>query len=66
MIFNSVLDYFLEHNRYLNILGILFILFVAWIFSRKRSHINFRLVLSALFLQFVVGILVLKTSAGLY
>jgi len=66
MVFNSVFEYFLEHNRYLNIFGILLILFIAFIFSKKKSHINFRLVLSALFLQFLVGVLVLKTSAGLY
>jgi hypothetical protein len=35
MVFDGVFNYFLEHNRYLNIFGILLILFVAFIFSKK-------------------------------
>jgi len=66
MVLENVFDYFVEYNRYMNILGILLILFIAFVFSKKRSHINFRLVLSALILQFLVGVLVLKTDAGLW
>jgi len=63
-LFNNIIAYFLEHNRYLNILGIIVILLVAFLFSRKRSKINMRLVFSALILQFIIGILVLKIPIG--
>ncbi|MFC1842552.1 NupC/NupG family nucleoside CNT transporter [Candidatus Dependentiae bacterium] len=66
MSFNSFVGYFLEHNRYLNIFGILLILFVAWVFSKKRSKISFRLVLSALSLHFLIAVVVLKVSWGKY
>jgi len=62
----NLIAYLTEHNRYLNIFGIIFILFIAWIFSYKRSKINLRLVLSALLLHFFTGALVLKTSGGKY
>jgi len=60
----AFLSYFLEYNRYLNILGIAIILFIAWLFSKNRSKINFRLVLSALIMQFITGFIVLKTQIG--
>ncbi len=59
-----IISYFLEYNRYLNILGIFVILCIAFIFSRKKSYIDFGLVLNALVLQFVIGFLVLKTTIG--
>ncbi len=52
------------HNRYLNVVGIGVILFIAWLFSHKRSHINYRLVTVGLFLQGVIGFFVLKTTIG--
>jgi CNT family concentrative nucleoside transporter len=60
----NIISYFLEYNRYLNVVGILVILFIAFLFSRKKSHINISLVANALLLQFVIGFLVLKTSIG--
>jgi len=57
-------SYLLEHNRYLNIVGIAVIIGLAMLFSRKRSHINWRLVVSALTLQFGIALLVLKTNIG--
>jgi len=65
MLFN-LFSYLAEHNRYLNIFGIVFILFIAWIFSHKRSKINVKLVFSALLLHFFTGVLVLKTACGKY
>lgn len=58
--FASISSYFLEHNRYLNILGIFVILLIAFIFSKKKSKIKFRLVFTGLFLQFLLCFLVLK------
>ncbi len=59
-----MLSYFLEHNRYMNIIGIFVILAIAALLSKKRSAINLRLVMSALALQFFIGFLALKTGVG--
>src|SRR3989338_1187830 len=58
--------YFLEHNRYLNFVGILFIIAIAWFFSQHRSRINYRLVANALVFQCLIAFCALKTDAGLY
>lgn len=59
-----LVDYLLQHNRYCNILGIMFILFIAYLFSQKKSHINFKLVFNGLLMQFFLGFIVLKTDLG--
>lgn len=59
-------DYLLEYNRYLNLLGILVILLIAFIFSRNRSKIKLKLIVSALILQFIIAFFVLKTETGKY
>lgn len=60
----AFLNYLLEYNRYMNILGIIVILAIAALFSKNRSAINIKLVLNALLLQLALGFLVLKTSIG--
>lgn len=60
----NLFAYFLEYNRYFNIIGIGAILLIAFLFSRNRSAINFRLVRNALFLQFVIAFAMLKTESG--
>ena len=55
-------NYFLEYNRYLSLLGILILIGVAFLFSRKRSKVNLQLVVNALLLLFILGFLVLKTD----
>jgi CNT family concentrative nucleoside transporter len=59
-----LLSYLLEHNRYLNIVGIIFILAVAIACSKNRKAIDFKLILHALGLQFLIALAVLKTSLG--
>jgi len=59
-----LLTYLLEHNRYCNILGIAVILSIAWLFSHKRSAINYRIISVGLALQFLIGFCVLKTTLG--
>lgn len=59
-----MLDYFLQHNRYMNVVGILVILAIAFVFSRHKTRINYRLVATGLGLQFLIGLLVLRTSVG--
>lgn len=59
-----VIDYFLEYNRFLNLLGIAVILGVASLFSRNRKAIDVRLVFTALGMQILIAFLALKTTAG--
>jgi CNT family concentrative nucleoside transporter len=59
-----ILPYLLEHNRYCNILGILVILFIAFLFSKHKRAISFKLIVSALVLQFVTAYVILKTTIG--
>ncbi len=60
----SLLNYFLEYNRYLNIIGIGAIFLIAYLFSKNRNAINFRLVASALALHFAFALIMLRTSWG--
>lgn len=60
----SLLAYFIEHNRYLNVVGIIVILGLAYLFSRDRSKINFKLIVNALLLQIIIAFVVLKTGIG--
>ena len=57
-------DYLLEYNRYLNLLGIVFVLTCAFLFSLNRRHINIRLIATALALQAFLGFVMLKTAGG--
>ncbi|MEX0940817.1 MAG: nucleoside transporter C-terminal domain-containing protein [Candidatus Babeliales bacterium] len=57
-------QYLLEYNRYCNLIGIFFILFIAILFSRKRAAINYKLIVNGLILQFVLAYLVLRTTIG--
>ena len=59
-----ILDYFLEYNRYLNVIGIGVILGCAWLLSRHKKSINYRLVVNGILLQFAVAAFVLKTAMG--
>lgn len=59
-----MLNYFIEHNRYLNIIGIIIIAFIALLFSKNRKAIDLKLILSALALHFVFAFLMLRTAWG--
>ena len=59
-----LVDYLLTHNRYLNLLGICVILFIAVIFSQKRSKISVKLIVTGLLLQTLISFLVLRTGIG--
>ncbi len=60
----SLIAYLLEYNRYMNLLGIFVILFIAFLFSKKRNAINYKLVINALVLQCVIGFAILRTAVG--
>lgn len=49
-------------ERFQGVLGIIFILAIAWVFSNNKRRIDMRLVLSGLGLQIVLGILILKVG----
>jgi concentrative nucleoside transporter, CNT family len=53
-------------NRYISFLGIIVFLGLCWLMSRNRKKINMRIILWGLGLQFVFGLLILKTTAGLW
>ena len=50
-------------ERFQGIFGVLLILAIAFLFSNNKKNINYRLVLSGLGLQLLIGILVLKIPA---
>lgn len=60
----SLLGYFIEYNRYLNVAGIGVVLVIAWIFSAHKKRINYTLVASALALESAIAFFALKTSVG--
>ncbi len=57
-------SYFVEHQRYINVIGIVVILLLAFIFSINKRRVNFRTIVSALFMQFVIGYLALCCGGG--
>lgn len=61
-----MISYLLEYNRYMNLIGIGVVLAIAWLFSRNRTRIDCRLVLTGLALQIVIALAVLKTGVGAF
>ena len=53
-------------EKYTGILGIFSILLIAYLFSNNKKIINYRLVITGLFLQILTGIFILKTPLGKY
>src|ERR1700735_919544 len=62
--FAYLCDHLIEHNRYLNIVGIAAVLLIAALFSHKRHAINLRLVITGLALQMLIAFAVLGTASG--
>jgi CNT family concentrative nucleoside transporter len=60
----NFISYFIEYNRYLNILGIVVILLISVLFSRKRSAIDYKIIGIALTMQFILALCMLKTTIG--
>ncbi len=58
------LAYLIEHNRYCNLLGIVVILCIAFLFSKNKRAISGRLIVHALLMQGILGFALLKTSIG--
>jgi concentrative nucleoside transporter, CNT family len=53
-------SYILEYNRYANVLGIMVIFVLAWLFSSRRKNINNKLIAKAFALQVLFGILMIR------
>ena len=60
----SMLSYLLQYNRYMSLIGIIIILFIAFLFSNNKRKICLRTIFSSLFLLFLIGFLTLKVSGG--
>ena len=55
-----LLDYLLEYNRYMNLIGIAVVLGIAILFSKNRAQIKFKLIGVCLLLQTLIALAVLK------
>ena len=56
--------YLLEHQRYMSVFGVAAILLTAYLFSSSRKHVDYRLILGGLGMQFTIAFLTLKTEIG--
>ena len=59
-----MISYLVEHNRYLCLIGILVVLSLAFILSKSRSKINYKLLVYALLMQFGIGFAMLRVFGG--
>ncbi len=59
-----IIDYLLQDNHYMSVLGIGVIFGVAFLFSRHKRRIKLRLVFSAMIMQFILSFIILKTNLG--
>ena len=57
-------SYFLQYNRYCNVAGIFVVIGLAIMASRKRSAINYRLMIQALLFEFAIAFCMLRTHIG--
>jgi len=57
-------DYLIEHNRYLNLVGIVGVLVCAFFLSSHKKKINVRLTVSAFLMHVVLAWCILKTMVG--
>jgi CNT family concentrative nucleoside transporter len=51
-------------ERLISLLGLSVFILIAWLLSAERKKMNFRLIVSGLFLQFILAILILWTEPG--
>ncbi len=56
----------MQINKYIGILGIIAILFIGYLFSNNKKIVNFKLIFTGIFLQFITGIFILKFPPGKY
>ena len=51
-------------ERFISLLGLIAMVFLAWLLSASRKRMNLRLILSGVALQFILAVLILSTSPG--
>lgn len=51
-------------HRLISLLGLVVLMFLAWVVARDRKNINFRLILTGLLFQFAFALLVFRLPAG--
>jgi CNT family concentrative nucleoside transporter len=56
--------FLIEHNRYMNFIGIALVLLLCYFLSQNRQKISLGFILKALGLQFLIGAFVLRTKLG--
>lgn len=59
-----LIAYLAQYNRYMSLLGIFIVLFIAFIFSSQRSSIKFKTVFYGIALAFVLGFCTLGCGLG--
>ena len=52
-------------ERFISLIGLFTMVFIAFILSDEKKKINWRTVISGILLQIVFGLLILKTDAGM-
>lgn len=57
-------DYLLKDNHYINLFGIIIILFISFLLCKNKKNISIRLIISSLALQFLLASFVLKINWG--
>ena len=55
----------IEHNRYMNFIGIVIVFCIAFLFSQNRTAINKITILKGFCIQFLFALIALKTSLGI-
>lgn len=61
---NFILNFLIQNNHYLSIIGIGIFLLTAYIFSNNKKHIRYSKILIALIMQITIGYLILNTDIG--
>jgi len=51
-------------ERFVSLLGLLVMIFLAWLLSVDRRRMNIRLIASGIILQFILAVLILRTAPG--
>lgn len=60
------MNYFLEHNRYMHLIGICLLFMCAWFFSLHKKSINKRLIVQCFLFELCLAFVSLKTSIGTF
>ena len=51
-------------ERFISVFGCFVLLGIAWLLSNNKRHINYRLIMWGILIQFVFALIILKTDVG--